>query len=372
MASDIDVPSPASAGPVGCIATEPGLVAGDPAPLFTAATVDGRRFKLATAAGRYLVLSFIDSGQHGPGADLLAGIRAEAAVFQRRDFNFLAISRDDADRADHASLPTGLDMAWDLDGAVAALYRPAMAGALAADRGRQNDRLPMTFILNANLRLLAIFAAPDGTSQAADAIAYLQHLPAPPSARPAQTQAPVLVVPYLFEPALCQRLIAGHQAGETVDSGYVIERNGATELVVDHQRKHRRDWLIDDPALLDLIHKRIATRLMPEIRKAFAAEIDAIERYVVACYDAEAGGYFRAHRDNTTPATRHRRFAVSVNLNAEDYDGGDLSFPEYGAYTYRAPTGGAVVFSCALLHEALPVKRGKRYAFLPFLYQATT
>jgi hypothetical protein len=30
------------------------------------------------------------------------------------------------------------------------------------------------------------------------------------------------------------------------------------------------------------------------------------------------------------------------------------------------------VFSCALLHEALPVKRGKRYAFLPFLYQATT
>ena len=32
------------------------------------------------------------------------------------------------------------------------------------------------------------------------------------------------------------------------------------------------------------------------------------------------------------------------------------------------PTGGAVVFSCSLLHEATPVTSGKRYAFLPFLY----
>jgi hypothetical protein len=27
-----------------------------------------------------------------------------------------------------------------------------------------------------------------------------------------------------------------------------------------------------------------------------------------------------------------------------------------------------VVFSCALMHEAMPVSRGRRYAFLPFLF----
>jgi len=27
-----------------------------------------------------------------------------------------------------------------------------------------------------------------------------------------------------------------------------------------------------------------------------------------------------------------------------------------------------VIFSCALLHEATPVTRGTRYAFLPFFY----
>jgi predicted 2-oxoglutarate/Fe(II)-dependent dioxygenase YbiX len=93
-----------------------------------------------------------------------------------------------------------------------------------------------------------------------------------------------------------------------------------------------------------------------------------MERYLIACYDAAGGGYFRPHRDNTTNATLHRRFAVTINLNAEDYEGGDLRFPEFGPKSYRAPTGGAVVFSCALMHEALPVTRGKRYAFLPFLY----
>ncbi|MGH6626810.1 MAG: hypothetical protein ACRECD_09750 [Burkholderiaceae bacterium] len=35
---------------------------------------------------------------------------------------------------------------------------------------------------------------------------------------------------------------------------------------------------------------------------------------------------------------------------------------------HSALTGGAVVFSCSLLHEATAVTRGRRYMFLPFLY----
>ena len=42
--------------------------------------------------------------------------------------------------------------------------------------------------------------------------------------------------------------------------------------------------------------------------------------------------------------------------------------PEFGPRTYRPPTGGAAVFSCSLLHEATPVTKGCRYAYLPFFY----
>jgi hypothetical protein len=46
---------------------------------------------------------------------------------------------------------------------------------------------------------------------------------------------------------------------------------------------------------------------------------------------------------------------------------GELSFPEYGPRSFKAPPGGAVVFSGGLLHAVSKVTRWRRYAFLPFL-----
>jgi predicted 2-oxoglutarate/Fe(II)-dependent dioxygenase YbiX len=112
---------------------------------------------------------------------------------------------------------------------------------------------------------------------------------------------------------------------------------------------------------------RIERRIFPEILKGYSYKATRIARYIVSCYLAEDGGHFRAHRDNTSKRTAHRRFAVSINLNAE-FDGGELSFPEYGPRSLKPPPGAAVVFSCALLHAVSPVAHGRRYAFLPFLY----
>jgi predicted 2-oxoglutarate/Fe(II)-dependent dioxygenase YbiX len=120
--------------------------------------------------------------------------------------------------------------------------------------------------------------------------------------------------------------------------------------------------------LQGLVRDRIGRRIVPEIRKAFQFDTTRMERFMVARYSSAQGGYFRAHRDNLSKGTQHRRFAVTINLNAEEYAGGDLMFPEYNRDTFRAPTGGAIVFSCSLMHEALPVTAGDRYAFLPFLY----
>jgi predicted 2-oxoglutarate/Fe(II)-dependent dioxygenase YbiX len=126
--------------------------------------------------------------------------------------------------------------------------------------------------------------------------------------------------------------------------------------------------LIEDADLRTEARERLSQRLVPEIARAFQFEATRVERYIVSRYDAGQGGFFKPHRDNTTTGTAHRKFAVTINLNAEDYEGGDLRFPEFGDSLYRAPTGGAVAFSCSLMHEATPVTRGTRFAFLPFLY----
>ena len=46
---------------------------------------------------------------------------------------------------------------------------------------------------------------------------------------------------------------------------------------------------------------------------------------------------------------------------------GELVFPEYGPDRYKPDDGGAVIFSCSLIHEALAVTRGRRFALLTFL-----
>ncbi len=163
------------------------------------------------------------------------------------------------------------------------------------------------------------------------------------------------------------RLIEGYRNGSPAGIGFMVERDGKTVQLRDHRHKRRSDWTITDHGLIEAAQERIRRRLVPEIKKAFAFNVTRMERHIVASYD-QSGGYFRPHRDNTTKGTAHRRFAVTINLNAEDYVGGDLMFPEFGRATYRAPTGGAVVFSCSLLHEALPIIRGQRFAYLPFLY----
>jgi hypothetical protein len=255
------------------------------------------------------------------------------------------------------------DYFWDFDLAISRLFGVA---EVAADR---RALTPVTYVLDPTLRVLAVFPADDRPdTHAARVIDFLLQQPPVPAAAPAAAQAPVLVVPRVFEPDLCRTLVHYYQDRGGGESGFMRDVGGKTVGVVDHSHKRRRDQEIEDPGLRATCMHRIHDRLIPEIQKAFQFRATRMERYIVACYEADTGGYFRPHRDNTTKGTAHRRFAVSLILNTGDFEGGYLKFPEFGQHLYTAPAGGAVVFSCSLLHEATPVTRGKRYVFLPFLY----
>jgi glycosyltransferase involved in cell wall biosynthesis/predicted 2-oxoglutarate/Fe(II)-dependent dioxygenase YbiX len=165
-------------------------------------------------------------------------------------------------------------------------------------------------------------------------------------------------------------LIQLFEADGGEDSGFMRERDGKTVSVTDYGFKKRRDFNLEDgdPALLSDINDIVLNRIKPEIEKAFQFSITRFERHVVACYDGKDRGFFNRHRDNTTKGTAHRRFAMTVNLNTGEYEGGCLWFPEYGTQLYRPEIGEAVIFSCSLLHEATPVTSGRRFALLSFFY----
>jgi predicted 2-oxoglutarate/Fe(II)-dependent dioxygenase YbiX len=179
--------------------------------------------------------------------------------------------------------------------------------------------------------------------------------------------APALLVPRVFSFELCDFLIQFYEQQGGVDSGFQFDVAGKTMTLSDWRLKRRNDVAVAIPEVRELVRSHIVRRLLPEIERYYQFQATRMDRCIIACYDSEVGGHFHRHRDNVNVGAQHRRFAVSINLNS-DFDGCDLMFPEFGRKVYRPPDGGALVFSCGALHQVTPVTRGKRYAFLAFLY----
>ncbi len=345
------------------------LTPGDPAPWFVARTRANPTYHIDTAGGMFLVLSFFGSAAQPYAQSLLA----EATGSWRKYFDdvqcaFFGISTDAADESQNR-LPhilPGIRHFFDSDFKLSSLY-----GALHMD-GAVRRFKPFTVVLDPLLRVYAVIPMQDITAHNAALGKLLAGLPAADDHAGVAINAPVLIVPRVFEPEFCRELIGLYEQHGGKPSGFMRQKDGVTVGLLDATFKKRKDFMFEEQTeyepLRAAIRKRLIKRLVPEISKAFQYNVTRIERYIVACYEGEDGGFFRRHRDNTTSGTAHRRFACTLNLNEEDYDGGELVFPEFGSRTYRAPTGGAVIFSCSLLHEATPVTRGTRFAFLPFLY----
>jgi peroxiredoxin/predicted 2-oxoglutarate/Fe(II)-dependent dioxygenase YbiX len=342
------------------------LSPGDPAPWFVAPTRSNPSYALSSVAGRYVVLSFFGTAGHPGIQRMLSAIGQRQDLFNDSRTAFFGVSNDPQDRELERVVDRvpGFRFFWDFNARLADRY-----GLLKGD-GEKKALVHTSFVLDPALRVLHALPLRDPTEHAATLLRIVEALPTAGGLPAVDGPAPVLVVPNVFERVFCGELIAYYERNGGKDSGFMQNDpvTGRTVGVIDYRQKRRRDCLVDEEALRIDVKQRIERRLLPEVRRAFWFDATRIERYLIACYDASEGGYFLPHRDNTTKGTAHRRFAVTLNLNAEHYEGGDLRFPEYGRRTYRAPTGGAVVFSCSLLHEATPVIRGRRFCVLPFLY----
>ncbi len=178
--------------------------------------------------------------------------------------------------------------------------------------------------------------------------------------------APVLLIKDILDAETCRALIAYWQAGQKFE-GPVSTAAAARQT--DATAKIREDVMVGVSPLLTVLKRATVDRVIPAVSDAFGFRITQFESFRIGCYDAARGGFFRAHRDNTSPFTKHRQYALTLNLNTGDYAGGELRFPEVpGAPVYAPATGSGVVFACSLLHEVLPVTAGRRFGLFGFFY----
>jgi peroxiredoxin len=230
--------------------------------------------------------------------------------------------------------------------------------------------LPTTVVLRPNQHSVEILnSAPQ--AQATGALVQIERLAAERQAVQMAPHPPVLVLPDVLSPADCRRLIDVYETrGQTfMPLGAGIDYIGTDYKMrmPDYGRGDRIDHWIVDKDTETLLYRHIAMRVVPEIAKAFQYRITRWERLRIAGYEGQRGGELHGHRDNVEP-TPYRRFAMSINLNTEEFTGGELRFPEFGDQRYRPESGAAIVFSSSLLHEAMHVTSGRRFVLLAFLF----
>jgi predicted 2-oxoglutarate/Fe(II)-dependent dioxygenase YbiX len=242
----------------------------------------------------------------------------------------------------------------DAQGTVTAAYRLGPTGAATC------------VVLSPNLQVLTTLPVHDVAVTAHQVLSTLATDLPPIAPREIHTQAPVLLIPRVLTPDLCHTLIHVWETRGHVDTGVEHSHNRQRQNRLHPSQKSRQDHIVSDPQLLRLLTTTVGRRILSEVHKAFAFQATRFEGFKIACY-AAAGGFFHAHRDNLSPSTAHRRFALTLNLN-EEYDGGYLRFPEYGPHLYRPKAGDAVVFACGHLHEVTHVTQGRRFTLLSFLF----
>jgi predicted 2-oxoglutarate/Fe(II)-dependent dioxygenase YbiX len=330
---------------------------GDRAPGFVGATASGRFFSLDGQAGRPVVVVTLGALEPEAAAQVLDRLRQAAPLFQ-------AAGVDVAPLAPPLQ-PFTARFAAD----------PLAAGELLYVTG--GDGLEMTpvegaaaaVLIDRSGRVVDMVALDAATDIAAWLGRSAPRIRSEPSQVRAAT-APVLIIPNIAPPSLCKALIDHFEASPHAAGVMASFNDVGAYAKLDESKKKRRDTeLTADHPLHGVVLALFSSRVIPEIKRAFQTEMTYADRVLIARYD-DTGGYFKRHRDNAAPHTAFREFAISLNLNTHEYEGGELMFPEYDDHRYNPPAGGAIVFSASLLHEAAPVTQGSRYVLLSFFGSA--
>ncbi len=344
------------------------LFVGDLAPEFILPSHQGTMVTSEYLCGKPLVIVFYGTDQRHEAIAQICSFRDLYSQFQNLGANVISISMDSVEfRCEFAKkykLPFFLlsDVNYEISTAFNVCEKITSNG--------QNGLIfyRKIFLLDANRKITKIYDQVDPHTDVLQVIEDLKKLVAKKTSHQIFMQAPVLLISDVFDAEFCQKLIHIWKTKGNFDSGFPQQPDGENTRAYqpNYSHKIRQDHILQGEDLQEVLDL-ISTRIFPEIWKAFNYQVNRCNESRVICYDSDRGGYFRPHRDNTNPDQAHRKFALTINLNVGEYEGAYLKFPEYGLDLYQPETGGAVIFSCSLLHEVTDITAGKRFAIRAFI-----
>jgi predicted 2-oxoglutarate/Fe(II)-dependent dioxygenase YbiX len=334
----------------------PALRPGDRTPNLTFPDLAGKtRHLYLEVAGGPILIAATPNPNEGEGRKVLDALARKAGALDRIGVHRFALMRRDPT----GTMDPGALALIDPYGDGMRLFRPLPAGS-------ENDAdRPAAAVaaLDANQRVISVFTSESSRDPVDDAVRVLEveAQAAKAGAQRLTRSAPMMILDKLLPDDLCATLIERWKADNV--EGAV---NDGFKNVVDDAVKRNREHVITDPDMQRTVAEHIGPRVMNEIQKVFNFHNPLrFEMLTVLGFEDARRDFFAPHR-NSLRAEQRRRFAVSLNLN-DGYEGGELTFPEYGPHLYAPPKGAGAVFGCEVLHEALPVTKGQRWVLTTFL-----
>jgi hypothetical protein len=175
-------------------------------PWFRVRSTSNPEYHFGSVAGRHVVLLFLGSAASPLSQGVLQQLLARSELFDDRRVSLFPVSIDPRDEALGRlteRLP-GVRIFWDFDTSVSRTFgvaerTEAQAGSAAF--------LTCALLLDPSLRVMRWFLPESEERNFAPRLIHtLEHLPWPLEG-PAQPQAPVLILPRVFEPDFCRHLI---------------------------------------------------------------------------------------------------------------------------------------------------------------------
>jgi hypothetical protein len=295
-------------------------------------TTGGLRHFYETLSGRATVLLLPANTARQDQWDEIKGFAAAWPELAAQGIDLTVVSNDGIDSLAMVS-KTIPEAAWfaDVNGLVNMKLRNAARFDLAGI---------VCLLLDADQRVIALRGHEPGHAEWALATYRAQ-----PRVEPATltAMAPVLLLPAVLDHALCAEL-----AGQLGDAG-------AAGPV-----------LLDD-ALAARTMRLLLRRVGPEIDRAFSFDDFIVEPLRLRRDQADTT---ERERLRIEPDGKGRGFVLLLDLGAEDYEGGEILFPEYGPHRYRPGTGGVAVYADTLLRELRPLTKGRRSLLTTLLRRA--
>lgn len=172
-----------------------------------AASFGSPNYIFDVVAGRHVVLCFYASASDPHDLAAIEAAQSRRAVFDDKTACFFGVSMDRKDETEKrvADRYPGHRYFRDFDGAISRLY-----GALPPEAKPGKNNLPVRrlwIVPDPALRVVEVIPFAADQSDIAALLGFIDRLPGPAQRAEAALQAPVIVLPQVFEPEFCRRLI---------------------------------------------------------------------------------------------------------------------------------------------------------------------